>query len=86
MKIDVHAHYVPDGYRAALVQAGHDQPDGMPWIPEWSARDCARALSQARIRKTCRRPKASPISSWNSPHPNVPATARRSSRRLCDNN
>lgn len=37
MKIDVHAHYVPDGYRAALQQAGQDQPDGMPWIPEWSA-------------------------------------------------
>jgi 6-methylsalicylate decarboxylase len=37
MRIDVHAHYVPDGYRAALQQAGHDQPDGMPWIPEWSA-------------------------------------------------
>ena len=36
MKIDVHAHYVPDGYRAALQRAGHDQPDGMPWIPEWS--------------------------------------------------
>jgi predicted TIM-barrel fold metal-dependent hydrolase len=37
MKIDVHAHYIPDGYRAALQRAGHDQPDGMPWIPEWSA-------------------------------------------------
>ncbi len=36
MKIDVHAHYVPEGYRAALGQAGLDQPDGMPWIPEWS--------------------------------------------------
>jgi 6-methylsalicylate decarboxylase len=37
VKIDVHAHYVPDGYRAALLRAGHGQPDGMPWIPEWSA-------------------------------------------------
>jgi 6-methylsalicylate decarboxylase len=37
VKIDVHAHYVPDGYRVALQQAGHDQPDGMPWVPEWSA-------------------------------------------------
>jgi 6-methylsalicylate decarboxylase len=37
LKIDVHAHYIPDGYRAALQRAGHDQPDGMPWIPEWSA-------------------------------------------------
>ena len=37
MKLDVHAHYVPDGYRTALQRAGHDHPDGMPWIPEWSA-------------------------------------------------
>jgi predicted TIM-barrel fold metal-dependent hydrolase len=37
MKIDVHAHYVPDGYRAILQRSGHDQPDGMPWVPEWSA-------------------------------------------------
>jgi predicted TIM-barrel fold metal-dependent hydrolase len=37
VKVDVHAHYVPDAYRTALEQTGHDQPDGMPWIPEWSA-------------------------------------------------
>jgi predicted TIM-barrel fold metal-dependent hydrolase len=37
MKIDVHAHFVPDGYRAALEHAGHDHPDGMPAIPPWSA-------------------------------------------------
>ncbi len=36
MKIDVHTHYIPDGYRAALQRSGNDQPDGMPWIPEWS--------------------------------------------------
>ncbi len=36
-RIDVHAHYVPDGYREALLRAGHDQPDGFPWIPAWSA-------------------------------------------------
>jgi predicted TIM-barrel fold metal-dependent hydrolase len=33
----VHAHYIPHGYRVALLGAGHDQPDGMPWVPEWSA-------------------------------------------------
>ena len=37
MTIDVHAHYVPDGYRAALERAGYAQPDGMPAIPQWSA-------------------------------------------------
>ena len=37
MKIDVHAHYLPDFYREALREHGHDQPDGFPYIPEWSA-------------------------------------------------
>lgn len=33
-KIDVHAHYLPDFYRQALVDAGHvPGPDGMPAIP-----------------------------------------------------
>lgn len=35
--IDVHAHFLPDGYREALVRHGHDRPDGFPHIPEWSA-------------------------------------------------
>ena len=34
--IDVHAHYVPDHYRKALMAAGHERPDGMPGIPMWS--------------------------------------------------
>jgi predicted TIM-barrel fold metal-dependent hydrolase len=36
-KLDVHAHYLPPSYRAALERAGCSQPDGMPQIPEWSA-------------------------------------------------
>jgi 6-methylsalicylate decarboxylase len=36
-KLDVHAHYLPESYREALVRAGHSQPDGMPQIPDWSA-------------------------------------------------
>ena len=31
--IDVHAHFVPDFYAAALTRAGHSKPDGMPQIP-----------------------------------------------------
>ncbi|MET1000838.1 MAG: amidohydrolase family protein [Acidimicrobiia bacterium] len=49
MKIDVHAHYVSDGYRAALQRAGHDQPDGMPWIPEWSAEDHVEVMDRLGI-------------------------------------
>lgn len=35
--IDVHAHFLPDFYRDALVDHGHAQPDGFPHIPEWSS-------------------------------------------------
>lgn len=35
-RIDVHSHYLPEKYRAALVAAGHAKPSGMPGIPIWS--------------------------------------------------
>lgn len=35
--IDVHAHYLPDAYRDAATSAGHEQPDGFPYLPSWSA-------------------------------------------------
>jgi predicted TIM-barrel fold metal-dependent hydrolase len=37
VKFDVHAHFLPESYRAALERAGHNHPDGMPVIPQWSA-------------------------------------------------
>ncbi|MGA2952975.1 MAG: amidohydrolase family protein [Caulobacteraceae bacterium] len=40
-RVDVHAHFLPEFYRAALIEAGHDKPDGMPAIPQW---DPATAL------------------------------------------
>ena len=49
MKIDVHAHYVPDGYRTALERNGHAQPDGMPAIPEWSAPAHVEAMDRLGI-------------------------------------
>jgi 6-methylsalicylate decarboxylase len=36
-RVDVHAHYLPADYRQALLDAGHDQPDGFPVLPEWGA-------------------------------------------------
>lgn len=36
-RIDVHAHYLPPDYRQALLDAGHEHPDGFPVLPEWSA-------------------------------------------------
>jgi predicted TIM-barrel fold metal-dependent hydrolase len=35
-KIDVHAHYIPEVYRDALVAGGQAQPDGIPGLPEWN--------------------------------------------------
>jgi predicted TIM-barrel fold metal-dependent hydrolase len=36
-RIDVHAHYLPDTYRAAAETAGHSMPDGFFELPTWSA-------------------------------------------------
>lgn len=49
MTIDVHAHYVPDGYRDALVAHGHAQPDGMPQIPAWSAGEHVAAMDRLGV-------------------------------------
>jgi predicted TIM-barrel fold metal-dependent hydrolase len=48
--IDVHAHFLPEAYRAALLAAGHDRPDGMPHIPEWSAGEHLAAMDRLGIR------------------------------------
>jgi predicted TIM-barrel fold metal-dependent hydrolase len=49
MTIDVHAHYVPGGYRAALLAAGHGQPDGMAQVPAWSADEHIAAMDRLGI-------------------------------------
>ncbi len=36
-RLDVHAHFLPDGYRRAATEAGHGQPDGFPQLPPWTA-------------------------------------------------
>lgn len=48
-RIDVHAHYVPDGYRAAAVAAGHGAPDGFPALPAWSATEHVAAMDRLGI-------------------------------------
>lgn len=47
--IDVHAHFVPDGYRAALEASGHGQPDGFPLIPAWSAEEHVAMMDRLGI-------------------------------------
>ena len=52
MKIDVHAHYLPDFYRTALHDHGHAQPDGFPFIPEWSAEDHVAFMDRRGIERS----------------------------------
>jgi 6-methylsalicylate decarboxylase len=47
--IDVHAHFVPEVYRAALVEHGHGHPDGFPGIPPWSAESHLALMDQLGI-------------------------------------
>jgi len=47
--IDVHAHFVPDLYREVLVRHDHDQPDGFPVIPEWSAEEHVAVMDRVGI-------------------------------------
>lgn len=35
-RIDTHSHYLPDFYRTALQDNGHEKPDGMPRVPDVS--------------------------------------------------
>jgi predicted TIM-barrel fold metal-dependent hydrolase len=48
-KLDVHAHYLPEPYRALLERAGHAEPDGMPAIPEWSAAEHVALMDRLGI-------------------------------------
>jgi 6-methylsalicylate decarboxylase len=47
--IDVHAHYIPESYRAALLDNGHGQPDGFPQIPAWSAEEHVAVMDRLGI-------------------------------------
>jgi predicted TIM-barrel fold metal-dependent hydrolase len=47
--IDIHAHYLTDAYRSALLANGHAQPDGFPQVPEWSAAEHVAAMDRLGI-------------------------------------
>jgi predicted TIM-barrel fold metal-dependent hydrolase len=50
--IDVHAHFLPEAYREALVRHGHDRPDGFPVIPEWSAVEHVAVMDRLGIERS----------------------------------
>ncbi|WP_420037342.1 amidohydrolase family protein [Streptomyces sp. cg28] len=51
--VDVHAHFVTDGYVAAARAAGIDHPDGMPGWPEWSVGKQLDLMERGGIAKAC---------------------------------
>ena len=52
-KIDVHCHYVPDFYRAALIASDLIRPDGIPAdVPAWSEQSALAAMDQLGVGKS----------------------------------
>jgi predicted TIM-barrel fold metal-dependent hydrolase len=49
-KIDVHAHYIPEAYRDALVAEGQARPDGIPGLPEWDEGLALTAMDELGVR------------------------------------
>jgi hypothetical protein len=47
--VDVHAHFLTPRLRQALLAAGHDGPDGMPTLPEWSPEDALNLMDRTGI-------------------------------------
>ena len=50
--VDVHGHFLTDRYVAAARAAGHQQPDGMPAWPSWSAQEHLRLMDEWGIAAT----------------------------------
>ena len=51
-RIDVHSHFLPPDYSAALAQKGHSKPDGMPEIPPWSLDQHLDMMATANVTKS----------------------------------
>jgi predicted TIM-barrel fold metal-dependent hydrolase len=47
--VDVHAHFVPPGYREALRRGGVDRPDGFPYVPDWSPASALALMDELGI-------------------------------------
>jgi 6-methylsalicylate decarboxylase len=49
-RIDVHAHFLPDFYLQALIEAGESQPDGIYALPEWDEKSALRTMDTLGVR------------------------------------
>lgn len=48
-RVDVHAHFIPEEYREALVAAGHGAPDGNRSLPDWSTNSALAAMGRLGV-------------------------------------
>lgn len=51
-RIDVHSHFLPPAYRQACQENGHANPDGMPYLPEWSEEAHIELMDKNGIQKS----------------------------------
>jgi predicted TIM-barrel fold metal-dependent hydrolase len=51
-RIDVHSHFLPPFYSAALASNGHSNPDGMPAIPAWSTQAHLEMMTLCNVSKS----------------------------------
>ena len=47
--IDLHAHFLPDRYRASALAHGAGNPDGMPYLPEWGPAAAVAMMDEVGI-------------------------------------
>ncbi|MBX5489468.1 MAG: amidohydrolase [Mycolicibacterium hassiacum] len=48
-RIDVHAHFLPDFYRQAMLDAGYSEPDGIRAIPPWDETSALALMDELNI-------------------------------------
>lgn len=51
-KIDVHSHFLPPFYQEACRAHGHSNPDGMPYLPDWSEEEHLSLMDKLGISKS----------------------------------
>ncbi|CAK4032005.1 hypothetical protein B0A50_02153 [Lecanosticta acicola] len=51
-KIDVHSHFLPPFYQEACRRSGHANPDGMPYLPDWSPEQHLELMDTLGISKS----------------------------------
>lgn len=51
-KIDVHSHFLPPFYQTGCRENGHANPDGMPYLPDWSPESHLQLMDKLGISKS----------------------------------